>query len=156
MTGLLYYMYEVKIKMSEDFDYRKWINPGLDRIRQVPEFKVPKIPEIPRADVDLINKANKATLDSLEVLKQIEMNTEYLKDIVDLLSVNNENQKELSELVQSILNIAKAPDKEEAQSRYRSVMKHIGNFSTITTSTLNVVKLSSLAATILQFFMQSH
>ena len=130
-------------------------------------FVFPKIPHIPlpepsrmlhveSADVNLLNRANKATLDSLEVLKQIEMNTEYLKDIVDLLSVNNDNQKELSELVQSILNIAKAPDKEEAQSRYRSVMKHIGDFSTVTTSTLNVVKLSSLAAMILQFFMQSH
>lgn len=44
-------------------------------------------------------------------------------------------------MVQDILGIAKAPDKEEAQNRYRSVMKKIGDFSTITSSALNIVKL---------------
>ncbi|OYS53876.1 hypothetical protein CBF93_04145 [Limosilactobacillus reuteri] len=111
-------------------------------------------PAVP--DPKLTDEANKATLDSLEVLKKIEMNTAYLRDIVDLLSVNNEHQKELNDLVQSILAIAKAPDKDEAQSRYRRVMKKIGDFSAITSATLNVVKLSSLATTVLQFFMQSH
>lgn len=104
----------------------------------------------------LEDNAHQASIDSLEVLKKIEMNTAYLKDIVDLLNVNNENQKELNDMVQSIIGIAKATDKEEAQSRYRSVMKKIGDFSTITSSALNIVKLSSLAATVLQFFMQSH
>lgn len=115
-----------------------------------------ELKQLPRPDAELTNKANQATLDSLEVLKQIEMNTAYLKDIVDLLNVSNDNQKELNDMVQSILNIAKAPDKEEAQSRYRKVMQKIGDFSTITSSTLNIVKLSTLAATVLQFFMQSH
>lgn len=84
------------------------------------------------------------------------MNTEYLKDIVGLLSTSNEHQEQLNSLVHDVLAIAKAPDKEEAQNRYRSVMKKIGDFSTITSSALNIVKLSSLAATVLQFFMQSH
>ena len=35
-------------------------------------------------------------------------------------------------------------------------MKKIGDFSAIMSATLNVVKLSSLATTVLQFFMQSH
>ena len=105
---------------------------------------------------ELADKANEAAVDSLEVLKRIEMNTAYLKDIVDLLNTSNEHQKELNDLVQDILSIAKSPDENEAQSRYRSVMKKIGDFSTVTTSTLNVIKLSSLAATVLQFFMQLH
>ncbi len=100
--------------------------------------------------------SKKANIESLEVLKKIEMNTEYLKNIVDLLSVSNEHQKELNDLVQDILNIAKSPDEKEAQSRYRSVMKKIGDFSVITSSALNIAKLSSLAITVLQFFMQSH
>lgn len=91
----------------------------------------------------------------LEVLKRIEMNTEYLKNIVDLLSVSNDHQKELNIMVQDILGIAKAPDKEEAQNRYRSVMKKIGDFSTITSSALSIVKLSSLASTVLQMVMSS-
>lgn len=98
----------------------------------------------------LQDDANQATLDSLEVLKQIEMNTEYLKSIVDLLSVSNEHQKELNDMVQDILNIAKAPDKGEAQSRYRSVMKKIGDFATITTSAVNIAQLSSLALAVLK------
>lgn len=100
--------------------------------------------------------SKKANIESLEVLKKIEMNTEYLKNIVDLLSVSNDHQKELNNLVQDILNIAKSPDEKEAQSRYRSVMKKIGDFSVITSSALNIAKLSSLAITVLQFFMQSH
>ncbi|MCD5423878.1 hypothetical protein [Limosilactobacillus fermentum] len=100
--------------------------------------------------------SKKAVVDSLEVLKKIEMNTSYLKDIVELLDTSNENQKEINEMVQSILAIAKAPDKKEAETRYRSVMKKIGDFATITSSAINVAKLSSLAATVLQFFIQSH
>lgn len=125
---------------------------------RMPSFtdNLAELKQLPRPDTKLTNKANQATLDSLEVLKQIEMNTAYLKDIVDLLNVSNDNQKELNDMVQSILNIAKAPDKEEAQNRYRKVMQKIGDFSTITSSTLNIVKLSTLAATVLQFFMQSH
>ena len=104
----------------------------------------------------LEDSAHQASIDSLEVLKRIEMNTAYLKDIVDLLNTSNEHQKELNEMIQSILNIAKSPDKSEAQSRYRSVMKKIGDFATVTSSALNIAKLSALAATVLQFFMQSH
>lgn len=105
---------------------------------------------------NLEDSANQASIDSLEVLKKIEMNTAYLKDIVELLDTSNEHQKELSDMVHSILSIAKSPDKEEAQTRYRSVMQKIGDFATISSSALNVVKLSSLAATVLQFFLQSH
>ena len=104
----------------------------------------------------LEDNAHQASIDSLEVLKRIEMNTAYLKDIVDLLNTSNEHQKELNEMIQSILNIAKSPDKSEAQSRYRSVMKKIGDFATVTSTALNIAKLSALAATVLQFFMQSH
>ena len=104
----------------------------------------------------LEDNAHQASIDSLEVLKRIEMNTAYLKDIVDMLNTSNEHQKELNEMIQSILNIAKSPDKSEAQSRYRSVMKKIGDFATVTSSALNIAKLSALAATVLQFFMQSH
>ncbi|WP_242363572.1 hypothetical protein [Limosilactobacillus antri] len=141
----------------KDFNDNNLQNP-FDLNFKMPDFtdSLPELKELPRPDAELTNKANQAALDSLEVLKKIEMNTAYLKDIVDLLNVNNENQKELNDMVQSIIGIAKATDKEEAQSRYRSVMKKIGDFSTITSSALNIVKLSSLAATVLQFFMQSH
>lgn len=117
--------------------------------------ELPELPVISRPDAKLTDEANRATLESLEVLKRIEMNTEYLKNIVDLLSVSNDHQKELNIMVQDILGIAKAPDKEEAQNRYRSVMKKIGDFSTITSSALNIVKLSSLASTVLQMVMSS-
>lgn len=117
--------------------------------------ELPELSVISRPDAKLTDEANRATLESLEVLKRIEMNTEYLKNIVDLLSVSNDHQKELNIMVQDILGIAKAPDKEEAQNRYRSVMNKIGDFSTITSSALNIVKLSSLASTVLQMVMSS-
>lgn len=139
----------------KDFNDNNLQNP-FDLNFKMPDFtdSLPELKELPRPDAELTNKANQAALDSLEVLK--EMNTAYLKDIVDLLNVNNENQKELNDMVQSIIGIAKSPDKKEAQSRYRSVMKKIGDFSTVTTSALNIAKLSSLASMVLQLFMNQH
>lgn len=129
------------------------VNKMWDEVRANthPQFKPIDFP-----DAKLSDKANKATLESLEVLRRIEMNTEYLKDIVGLLSTSNEHQEQLNILVHDVLAIAKAPDKEEAQSRYRSVMKKIGDFSTVTTSALNIVKLSTLAGTVLQLFINQH
>lgn len=144
-------------------DNDKWINDGL----QVPDFHFDDIFEKNQKEIEeamqqmadrqaLEDNANQASIDSLEVLKKIEMNTAYLKNIVELLNTNNDHQKELNEMVQSILDIAKSPDKTEAQNRYRSVMKKIGDFATISSSALNIVKLSSLASVVLQFFMQGH
>lgn len=144
-------------KHNDFFNNSPAFNPMIDPVDDL--LKMPELHDfkpVKQPDADLINDANKATLDSLEVLKKIEMNTEYLKNIVDLLSVNNEHQKELNGLVQDVLSIAKSPDKDEAQSRYRSVMKKIGDFSVVTTSALNIAQLSTLASTVLQFFMQSH
>ncbi|WP_326516136.1 hypothetical protein [Ligilactobacillus murinus] len=138
-------------------DFESSINSMSDMWAMDKSFfkELPELPAISRPDAKLTDEANRATLESLEVLKRIEMNTEYLKNIVDLLSVSNDHQKELNIMVQDILGIAKAPDKEEAQNRYRSVMKKIGDFSTITSSALNIVKLSSLASTVLQMVMSS-
>lgn len=138
-------------------DFESSINSMSDMWAMDKSFfkELPELPVISRPDAKLTDEANRATLESLEVLKRIEMNTEYLKNIVDLLSVSNDHQKELNIMVQDILGIAKAPDKEEAQNRYRSVMKKIGDFSTITSSALNIVKLSSLASTVLQMVMGS-
>lgn len=135
--------------MSDDSFNFGWLNPNIP-------LNIDNMPNQFAERNQLQDEANQATIDSLEVLKEIKMNTEYLKNIVDLLNTNNDNQQELNEMVQSILSIAKAPDKGEAKTRYRSVMKKIGDFATITSSTLNVVKLSSLATTVLQIFMQSH
>lgn len=121
---------------------------------KMPDFTadLPELKPVPRPDAELTDKANEAVIESLKVLRKIEMNTEYIKDVVSLLSVNNEHQKELKGLVQSILLIAEAPDKEEAETRYRSVMKKIGDFSVITSSAVNIQQLASLANVFLQFF----
>ena len=151
MAGLLYYIIEVKSMSNDIFN----LNTNFDAIQNNAEMirKTTKAMEnVGKLDRD----SKKANIEALEVLKRIEMNTAYLKDVVDLLNTNNDHQQELNEMVQDILNIAKAPDKKEAQTRYRSVMKKMGDFGTVTTSTLNILKLSSLASTVLQFFMQSH
>lgn len=139
--------------MSKDDEFNLHLDPFGDRDKRIKQMNdewdkarsiVPHLEPIKFPDAKLSDKASKAMLESLEVLRRIEMNTEYLKDIVGLLSTSNEHQEQLNGLVHDVLAIAKAPDKEEAQSRYRSVMKKIGDFSTVTTSALNIVKLSSL------------
>lgn len=108
--------------------------------------------ELDRRD-RLDQQAKQSEVEALEVLKQIETNTSYLRDIADLVSASNEHQKELTELVNSILDIAKAPDKREANTRYRSVMKRIGDFATVTTSGINIAKLVQLATAMFQMMM---
>lgn len=151
--------------MSKDDEFNLHLDPFGDRDKRIKQMNdewdkarsmVPHLEPIKFPDAKLSDKASKATLESLEVLRRIEMNTEYLKDIVGLLSTSNEHQEQLNGLVYDVLAIAKSPDKEEAQSRYRSVMKKIGDFSTVTTSALNIAKLSSLASTVLQLFMNQH
>lgn len=136
---------------ENDFDF-SWLNNSI----HIGEDNIPDMPDEFAERMHLEDDAHKADIESLEVLKEIKMNTDYLRSIVELLDTNNEYQKEQNEMVKGILNIAKAPDKEEARSRYNTVMKKIGDYAAASLLTLNVVKLSSLAATVLKLFSQIH
>jgi hypothetical protein len=73
----------------------------------------------------------------LKALQGIERNTALLSEISLLLQKNNERQDEIFQLIVEILEIMKSRTIEEAESKYRQVMRKIneftGDFATIQT-----------------------
>lgn len=64
----------------------------------------------------------------LSALQGIESNTGSLAQIVALLKTNNDKQEQLIALITEIMSIGKAENQEEADSKYRQVMKKVTEF----------------------------
>jgi flagellar motor component MotA len=65
----------------------------------------------------------------LKALQGIERNTAFLSEVSLLLQKNNERQDEIFQLLVEILEIMKSRTIEEAESKYRQVMRKIGEFA---------------------------
>jgi hypothetical protein len=65
----------------------------------------------------------------LSALQGIEKNTAFLSEVTLLLQKNIENQDELFQLLVEIMEIMKSKTNEEAESKYRKVMRKIGEFT---------------------------
>lgn len=74
---------------------------------------------------NLKHKAQQAQIDSIPILEGIKKNTDYLKNITVLLHETNANQKQTQELILSILEIAQAKDKEEANNKFKLALNKI-------------------------------
>ena len=69
--------------------------------------------------------AKKYQQESLQILRAIEQNTASLHMLVELISKNNDQQEELISIISEVLTVATAKTKNEAESKYRSVMEKI-------------------------------
>lgn len=118
-----------------DYDY---INRQMQEHIQDIEMD-PVIPE------GYFEKSQEYQQQSLETLKSINQNTANLYTLVDLISKSNEQQDEVIEIVSEILAIAKAKEKEEAESLLKKVMTKI-NGSVETADSM--IKLVGWATTI--------
>lgn len=65
----------------------------------------------------------------LNALQGIEKNTAFLSEVTLLLQKNIEKQDELFQLLVEIMEIMKSRTNEEAESKYRKVMRKIGEFA---------------------------
>ncbi|WP_176202446.1 hypothetical protein [Geobacillus sp. LEMMY01] len=65
----------------------------------------------------------------LSALQGIEKNTAFLSEVTLLLQKNIENQDELFQLLVEIMEIMKSKTNEEAESKYRKIMRKIGEFT---------------------------
>jgi flagellar motor component MotA len=65
----------------------------------------------------------------LNALQGIEKNTAFLSEVTLLLQKNNEKQDELFQLLVEIMEIMKSKTIEETESKYRKVMRKIGEFT---------------------------
>lgn len=110
---------------------------NIDISRLMPSYTLPDYDFINRQlqeniqDIDPIipegyfKKTQEYQEESLEMLKSINTNTANLYTLVDLISNANDKQDELIGLISKILTIAKAKDKEEAESLFKKVMGKI-------------------------------
>lgn len=110
---------------------------NIDISRWMPSYTLPDYDFVNRQlqentqDIDPIipegyfKKTQEYQEESLEMLKSINTNTANLYTLVDLISNANDKQDELIGLISEILTIAKAKDKEEAESLFKNVMGKI-------------------------------
>ncbi|MGQ7056861.1 hypothetical protein, partial [Bacillus cereus group sp. BceL245] len=85
----------------------------------------------------------------LRTLEKIEQNTGNLYQIVQLLNTQTDKQDTIIELLTEVLAISTSVTKEEAEGKYRSVMKKI---TTVTEDVETIQKLSGFAQMVFQMF----
>lgn len=86
-------------------------------------------PEIPKINNSLVEEHMEKTEQyhekSLKILESINANTANIYSIVELIRASNDKQDELIAILKDILMIAKARDKEEADSSFKKVVERI-------------------------------
>ncbi|MGF9853147.1 hypothetical protein ABHN09_16525 [Bacillus paramobilis] len=85
----------------------------------------------------------------LQTLEKIEQNTGNLYQIVQLLNTQTDKQDTIIELLTEVLAISTSATKEEAEGKYRTVMKKI---TTVTEDVETIQKLTGFAQMIFQMF----
>ena len=76
---------------------------------------------------------------SLEILQSINENTANLYTMVELISQSNEKQDELISLMTEILSLAKAKNKEEADTLFKKIMSKINDTADSVESMIKIV-----------------
>lgn len=64
----------------------------------------------------------------LDALLGIEKNTANIAQLVTLIQSNNDKQDEIIQLLKEVFEMGKAQNLEEAESKYRQIMRKISNF----------------------------
>lgn len=85
----------------------------------------------------------------LKTLQSIEQNTGNLYQIVQLLNTQADKQDTIIELLTEVLAISTSATKEEAEGKYRTVMKKI---TTVTDDVETIQKLTGFAQMVFQMF----
>lgn len=93
----------------------------------------------------LAMNANKATIDSKALLMEIAENTAYLKELVTINRETQLNTEELNFVMRAIFDVAKADNKEEADTLFSKAIKGIseagetaGNVASLTTVAVGI------------------
>ena len=133
-------------KMMEKFENIRMADLAAPSTNIYPKFKKPELPEIEGIPLaEHIEKTEEYQTRSLEMLQSISENTANLYTIVDLINKSKERQDELLDILSEILAIAKAKEKNEAETLFKRVMTKI-NESVKTAD--SIVKLVGWATTI--------
>lgn len=119
------------MKKFKNFGLSQWSSehPYLDydSISRLVQENVQEIDVDPIIPEEYFEKTQEYQQQSLAMLQSINQNTANLYTLVDLINKNNENQEELLAICSSILDIATAKSKDEAESKFTKAMSKIND-----------------------------
>lgn len=84
--------------------------------------------EIERLKEEELEREEEYKQQVLDALLGIEKNTANIAQLVTLIQSNNDKQDEIILLLKEVFEIGKAQNLEEAESKYRQIMRKISNF----------------------------
>ncbi|MFF9835472.1 hypothetical protein ACF1CZ_13555, partial [Enterococcus faecium] len=100
-----------------DFNFNEQNDLLRESLEQVAESK--------RRREQLQDEANKTAIESKEILLEIAENTAYLKKLVEINRETQLNTEELSYVMRAIYDVAKANNKDEADSLFKKALATI-------------------------------
>lgn len=89
----------------------------------------------------LQDNANQAAIDSKELLKEIAENTAYLKILVEINRETKLNGDELNYIMRAIYDVAKANNKEEADTLFSKALSKINDSGEFSGNVANLTNL---------------
>lgn len=137
-----------KIKDLRPFTVEMGFESQVSRIMKESERQQKEFTEIMK---DKQQKEDQFKKDVLNVLLGIEKNTGNLSEIMQLIRDGQDKQDEIISLITSALEIVKAHNEEEAESKYRNAMNKIARF----TGDIEVIQKITMMATVAYQFVKA-
>ncbi|MFZ4889728.1 hypothetical protein [Enterococcus innesii] len=101
------------------------------------------VAESKRRREELQDEANKTAIESKEILLEIAENTAYLKKLVEINRETQLNTEELSYVMRAIYDVAKANNKDEADSLFKKALDAINGSGEVAGNVVNLISLLS-------------
>lgn len=109
-------------KLFEHFKDRDIVSNMFENNFSVTKYEPPKVIPIDRISAEEQRKYNR---EQLSYLQQISENTASISALVDLVAINTEKQELIIDIITEILSIASSKTNEEAESKFKNIMKKI-------------------------------
>ncbi|MBZ3641252.1 hypothetical protein ITX49_08695 [Enterococcus casseliflavus] len=116
-----------------DFNFNEQNDLLRESLEQVAESKLRR--------EQLQDEANKTAIESKEILLEIAENTAYLKKLVEINRETKLNTEELSYVMRAIYDVAKANNKDEADSLFKKALDTINGSGEIAGNIVNLISL---------------
>ena len=116
-----------------DFNFNEQNDLLMESLEQVAESK--------RRREQLQDEANKTAIESKEILLEIAENTAYLKKLVEINRETKLNTEELSYVMRAIYDVAKANNKDEADSLFKKALDTINGSGEVAGNIVNLISL---------------
>jgi hypothetical protein len=108
-----------------DLDFSKLPPKNLPSLNYINKHLDDALKSVQEAHEEKVAQEKAYRNELISLLKSIESNTANLNSLVELIKQNVNQQDDIIEIITDILSIAKARQKEEAETKFQKVMKRI-------------------------------